>query len=236
MCVNLSRLRRSKLLTFFFIGFMLSSCSEDSEKPTTPCYLTSLTIEGNSINPSHTTYFEYDADNKIILQTDWWDVIGETSIEYTYANENLILSVDNQYQYQSRHTFLYDANNRLMRVESETESTSEDLTYNSSGQLIEFDGWTFIYPNTTTNNFSSKQKDGDKVEYEYDNKPNPYKLWHPGVHLLHFSSIATDNNPIKTTVSGTTRPNEYEYNDFGYPVRLVDFYGRRSSMEYSCEQ
>ncbi|RPD96184.1 hypothetical protein EGM88_10475 [Aureibaculum marinum] len=165
---------------------------------------------GNDILVSNLNYI----DNKIssIVYT------GNQRIDFIYEN-NIISSYTSNLDGDNLvYKFTYNDNNQIINKLAFNEgklSNERKFKYYSNGNLAQEifeynDGYTF------------------QEDFEYDNKKNPHYLSYP-LGLITIEPISENNVIKKTRVSSYPTNNksiitfEYEYNDKGYPIKMIEY-------------
>jgi hypothetical protein len=191
-------------------------------------------------------------NNKLTQVTSTRTIIssGETygstfSFSYdTKGRVQLMTAKDNHYNVTSTYIYTYDVNNKIESVNysegGNNQTTTKDyfLTYPGNDiQAIE------IYPanpsDTTVyrynnNNLQSviENKHDTLYSYKYDNKKNPFNDLFPfpignyGGELYNgFLVVSSENNPVSifSKTWNITSTYEYEYNEQGYPSKIIEF-------------
>jgi len=227
---------------------IMGGCEKKVVEPVT-CYPV-------TISPYHDwdgVTFYYDSSNRVNqLIIDGvqsipfsYDSLGRlmphgASTTYTYNSSNqLIKSVSKDGGSAGIvHTITYGYNASGQRISETTEETRND------GPTINF-GFEYIYPNTTTNNFSQIiLADRTSVYFTYDDKPNPLRsfgligfFFNPiyGYLTIYFS----DNNIIKLKSVGvqgeSTTTFEFTYNEQGYPATVSRGGSIDRTYTYNCK-
>lgn len=161
-------------------------------------------------------------------RTDWvnpenTERIALRSFEYDDKDHLVKLTITRKSDSSSEYSeFSYDDNDRISRQTYYWQSVISgyaDYFYNEKGNLVKCNRFLVVQsgdtiPNTTT-------------EYEYDNKPNPYKsfkrLMIPGINTNE-NNITKETYTLLFDVDALTEnvhiiENSYEYNENGYPIK-----------------
>ena len=209
------------------LAMMLSACSDEViEKPVEDkCRLISFTnnytdLDEPEVNSDLAVTYTYDTDGKVkesVTVTTQADGSTDTDVaRYNYnASGQLILYEDES----SKTTFTYDGDRLIQEVDKY--AASSDTTkyiYGSSGQLIETRSSAegtikYHYPNLTTKNYSARITDYNTITYEYDTKPNVWKMLFAMVPT-DGSWLQPDNNITlekHTLIDGSVLETRYDY-------------------------
>jgi hypothetical protein len=225
--------RISILIVMTFI--VLLGCEHNTPTMTIGliCYPTTL------VSSYYTLNVKYGKDDKV-SSIDVGPSPGE-SLVYTFDDQGNVSSyVHVEPCCSTKHQFVYDGQNRLIEEDVIQSGNVVKYQYNSTGQMIsESNGhvtYSFEYPDGTTNNISKVRYSDrqDVMQFEYDKKPNPFKVLFPGLRTVPFPfpfsllpGWITDNNVVKVirtstpTITPTVVDYVYKYNDSGYPTSSI---------------
>jgi hypothetical protein len=241
----LKKLSTKSLLSAVLAASILVGCNKDDDPKTKLCFLTTVVEVGSA----ETTTINYTLENQKITKVNTKSVYSGGSFEdnttITYDSKGNITETNSSDG--TRTVFTY-TNNQVTKVEDFDGTTLSDRTdYEySNGQIVkaqyydETNPGTFVkddydvfeYANTTSKNpikIKSFSKTGTTpsytVEYQYDDKKNPYSASAAILNLLSLYAEASENNITKATFTSASSPNvqtntyTYEYNTEGYPTK-----------------
>jgi YD repeat-containing protein len=228
-------------MMLFMVMALILSCSKSDPAPIV-CYLTSSSMVGTF------TYQEtlvYDNSNHVVSIISEQPGFGGITATFVYASNGNLATGD--FGDGTTATYVFDSNNRMILRTFAPDGKTLSLVYNATGQNTSRTftdptcatcGYhiTYTYPNTSTHNYNAETyTDSGSTRsstYEYDSKPNPYKL-------VLYSSTGTDNNVtqrVTTDGSGSsTVTYTYTYNDKGYPLTQVSSEGTTTTYAYNCK-
>lgn len=243
---------RTAIVVLLFTALVVN-CKK-SETKAVICYPTTTIATSPGITTLRTETIFYNSINQ---PTTYIYFSGTTTITdiYSYDSKgNCILLVETSGTTTTSFAYTYDGNDRnIQRDKTVGVVLTERATFqfNSTGQrtsstFITYSGTppvpsaptvtTYTYPNTTTKNSSKvTYASGATSLFEYDNKPNAFRIFFP--------SRQPDNNVTKETYtsSGTTTiyTHTYQYNSNGYPTSDAFSVGTSSSstttITYNCK-
>lgn len=166
-------------------------------------------------NMPHAYYAFVYENNKIIRDSIIFYNMGMNGYTYSYAQNLITESVSIGENNKIKKKFFYDSSERLIKeIGSRRQS---DNTFIDVAKIE------FIYEGDNvvqTKETSLETGDFFIVTYEYDVKKNPKYDIYPSAYRKIW--LIPKNNLIKKTSDYYgTQTYEYEYNDFGYPIKSI---------------
>lgn len=237
-----------KYLIFFFT-ILFFSCEKNSTEEQNSAQLHFIKSDGKI---EHS--FAYNDDNLLIKENKFYfcDKVPSDEFFYIYTGTKLdtIKSVirsrsssstalcDPAYDLYSYAKFDYDNQNRLSKIIQSNDQV-RTFQYNAQGfiekQTISFPGYDdFIITykrDAAGNMIEQTDSQGNKQQYEFDNKINPYYLMKKNTDIItaHYNS---PNNVVKIKSANSTTEIRYEYNRAGLPVKMFDSNGSTYEFVY----
>jgi len=222
----------------------------------TKCYITKISINNQDymifeydinnllIKKSHPPSgnywnYNYNSDNKVVKRVRYADgiiLMGADSTLYEYdSNNNLSKSTDYMLGVISWSNYFYDKKNNLIKSEHyANESWIHKEIVNISYWEYEYDDYGNIIRDSRymvdENGVFTKRLE---KKITYSNFNNPFKnLSFPQTdELISPNNILTLTEVRDIIFSDTTLYN-YEYNEFGYPIKRIDETGENIIYEY----
>ena len=226
----------------FLFAILLFSCEKNSTDERNNTRLQFIKAEGK-IHQS----FEYNDDNLLVKENWFSSCESNPSDEYMYTyigtKPHTIKSVirslysstsaicDPASGIHSYVVIYYDNAGRISKIIREN-GTYTTFYYNANGFIekqVVNDGATnnYIYTyrrDAAGNMIEQTDAQGNKTQYEFDNKTNPYYRMnvHPNVITAFYNS---PNNVVKIRSGNSSTAIIYEYNSSGLPVKMLEANG-----------
>jgi len=161
---------------------------------------------------------------------------------FEYSNDSLLVIIknyfikNNQYEYTSMNSLAYNgAKITRWNLHDAQNIITQYYTYeyDNSGNVVKEKYYSYLFMVGTEPKLISEST------FKYDNKKNPYRIFkdlgHPGLYT-NTNNIIETNTIFYVDVTGidkeTTFKTSYEYNDKGFPVKVIT---NNSVYEYKYE-
>jgi len=213
-------MKKLLLISTLFFGFI--SCSDDHEliiKQTKLLKITEETYEGGDLTSSGFIEYKY-GDNNFVNELI---ASGGYSIKYIYDFNNQIIKIISTDSNGNSGEANYSYTNGLITTETSGNGNSTiNYFYNNSNQLTRISGntsnlsvnETYLTYDTNENVVNIIYNSEIIDSFEYDNKPNPFRLLFPSA----YSKIKHIGNNNVILRNDANRITTYKYNSNNYPV------------------
>ncbi len=227
-----------KNLVVLIILFVFIGCKKESQDKIGGLRLSAVTVNGKILER-----YEYNSNNLLVKAKYFTFCESNPTDEYSYIYKNEKLDTlksvirslysstavicDPASGMPANTLFGYDNDGRINKIFN-THSTIS-LIYNEAGRVEKrvindgsADRFIYNYKYDSKGNLVEEiNSQGNKTQYAFDNKINPYYLIkaHPDI-ITAF--IASPNNVIKIISQNGSKEIKYQYNSAGLPIRMSD--------------
>jgi len=223
------------LIATILFGFI--SCSDDHELIIKQIKLVKVDTE-TILDPNQTfngsIEFKY-GDNNFVEETIGG---GGISHKYIYNTMNQLVKIIYDNNNGVSYNINYSYTNGLITTETYEGGSATHYFYNNTNQLVRIyydipaGSYSLYLTYDSNENVVNLIRDSEIVDsFEYDNKPNPYRLLFPDA----YSKINRIGNNNATFRKDSERVTTYEYNYNNYPtkgVQRIDVVGAVKIKEF----